>query len=96
MHEGARHPGLAPLCSAEEDGFNCSDLGALHLPATPAWQALLSRANLSAATAAMLVEQSLCAAAGRGFFSTSKFCGPAGFRRSTFSEAPELLPLPEP
>ena len=32
------------------------------------------------------VEQSLCAAAGRGFFSTSKFCGPAGFRRSTFSE----------
>ena len=46
----------------------------------------------------MLVEQSLCAAAGRGFFSTSKFCGPAGFRRSTFSEVPELLLLllPEP
>ena len=26
------------------------------------------------------------ASAGRGFFATSKFCGPAGFRRSTFSE----------
>ena len=24
---------------------------------------------------------------GRGFFATSRFCGPAGFRRSTFSEA---------
>ena len=89
LHQGAQHAGLAPLCSAE-DRFNCSDLASLNLRATPAWQALLSRANLSTATASMLVEQSLCAAAGRGFFSTSKFCGPAGFRRSTFSEGVAL------
>ena len=73
------------LCAAA-DGYNCTDLGSLGLAATPAWRTLLARANLSAATASMLVEQSLSAAAGRGFFSTSKFCGPAGFRRSTFSE----------
>ena len=30
--------------------------------------------------------QLLATAAGRGFYSTSKFCGPPGFRRSTFSE----------
>lgn len=42
--------------------------------------------NLSHGTASMLLEQSICALAGRGFFSTSKFCGPPGFRRSTFSE----------
>ena len=89
LHQGTRHAGLAPLCSAE-DSFNCSDLASLNLQASPAWQALLSRANLSTATASMLVEQSLCAAAGRGFFSTSKFCGPAGFRRSTFSEGVAL------
>ena len=89
LRQGARHAGLAPLCTAE-DSFNCSDLASLNLQATPAWQALLSRANLSTATASMLVEQSLSAAAGRGFFSTSKFCGPAGFRRSTFSEGVAL------
>ena len=38
-------------------------------------------------TAALLLDQAIGASAERGFFSTSKFCGPAGFRRSTFSEA---------
>ena len=45
-----------------------------------------SAAPLAEATATLLTEQAIGAAAGRGFFSTSKFCGPAGFRRSTFSE----------
>ena len=33
------------------------------------------------------LEVAIAAAAPRGFFATSKFCGPAGYRRSTLSEA---------
>lgn len=50
------------------------------------WRQLLRTSGLSAGTAALLVDQAIAASAGRGFFSTSKFCGPPGFRRSTFSE----------
>ena len=103
LADGARAPGLAPLCaSAASDaagtsggggdgaGFNCSDLQTLGAKATPAWRALLGRSNLSEPTAALLLEQAVSSLAGRGFFATSKFCGPAGFRRSTFSEGVAL------
>ena len=80
----------------------CSDLASLGVLDSTEWQALrggrdggaasgggasgVTGGRLSAGTAAMLVEQAVGAAAPRGFFSTSKFCGPPGFRRSTFSE----------
>ena len=98
---GARSVGLAPLCASSAAspaelsrglqtggaGCNCTDQRMLDLQRGPAWSVLLNRTRLSPQSAAMLVDQSLCASAGRGFFATSKFCGPVGFRRSTFSEA---------
>ena len=96
---GARSPAIAPLCAAlttkdpmrlgrlAEGGCTCTDQQAMNLQEGPAWSLLLNKTGLSSQSAAMLIDQSVSAAAGRGFFSTSKFCGPAGFRRSTFSEA---------
>jgi len=94
LPEGAASTLLAPLCAAgRPNAFNCSDLSTLGARATLEWRALLRGTQasgpaspLSAATAALLVEQQIGASAGRGFFSTSKFCGPPGYRRSTFSE----------
>ena len=83
---GVRSDWLAPLCDASLGGFNCSDQATLGVASSNAWRALLRESGLSASTAALLLDQAIGASAERGFFSTSKFCGPAGFRRSTFSE----------
>lgn len=84
---GVRSPLLSGLCKL----FNCTDLAALEAgTGTTAKSSELlegSSSWLSRGTVAMLVEQGVSAAAPRGFFATSKFCGPAGYRRSTFSEA---------
>ena len=78
---------LRPLCHVVEGVANCSDASALlGLGDLPEWRALLSH-GVSAPNAALLLDVAISSSAGRGFFSTSKFCGPAGFRRSTFSEA---------
>lgn len=96
---GVRSAALAPLCSGAT-GLNCSDQGTLRLRETKEFVDLLvesvggtvaqsgaSRGELDAGTAALLLDQAVSAAAGQGFFSASKYCGPAGHRRSTFSEA---------
>jgi hypothetical protein len=101
MPAGARGVGLAPLCATPAAspaelskglqtggaGCNCTDYHILDVERGPAWPALLNRTRLSPQSAALLVDQGVCASAARGFFATSKFCGPVGFRRSTFSEA---------
>lgn len=87
LQGGVRAPALASLCApAEPRAYNCSDLATVGATLTPEFRALLDAGRLSAGTATLLLEQALSAAAGRGFFSTSKFCGPPGFRKSTFSE----------
>jgi hypothetical protein len=85
--DGVRSPLLASLCAGGSRAYNCSDLSTLGATRLPEWRELLRGATLSPGTAALLVDQAIGAAAGRGFFSTSKFCGPAGFRKSTFSES---------
>ena len=82
---GVRSAALAPLCSGR-GSFNCSDQGTLHAQETQTWRSLVGSLELLAGTLALALDQLLCASAARGFFSTSKFCGPPGFRRSTFSE----------
>jgi hypothetical protein len=94
--KGSRSPLLAPLCrgvagSVDDDNytagrFSCTDFVSLGIPNLPEWHRLLHESSLSAASAALLVDQQVAAAATAGFFSTSKFCGPAGYRKSTFSE----------
>jgi len=76
-------PLLRQLCGGS---FNCTDASALGLRETPEWREMLTTTGFSQGTASLLVEQSIAALAGRGFFATSKFCGPPGYRRSTFSE----------
>ena len=62
--------------------FNCSDLNTLGgLP-----QQANQQYHLSTGTASLLIDQAIASRAARGFYSTSKFCGPPGFRKSTFSE----------
>ena len=79
---GARCAGVQPPAYA----YDCSDQTTLGVRRLPEWAELLASSRLSEETASLLIDQALGAAAGRGFFSTSKFCGPPGFRRSTFSE----------
>mmetsp|Transcript_49859 Transcript_49859/g.108007 ORF Transcript_49859/g.108007 Transcript_49859/m.108007 type:complete len:268 (+) Transcript_49859:112-915(+) len=91
LRQGVRSPSLTPLCAAAAAAaslrLNCSDLTSLGTRAQQTLRALVARTSLASASAAMLLDQGICATAGLGFFSTSKFCGPAGFRRSTFSES---------
>ncbi|KAL1527731.1 hypothetical protein AB1Y20_009116 [Prymnesium parvum] len=82
---GVHSPWLAPIC-AEDSGYRCHDQSTLGLRGSDVWRSLLTADVLSEETLIMVFDQLLAAAAGRGFFSTSKFCGPPGYRRSTFSE----------
>ena len=97
---GTRSTPLAPLCSngamarsastsassVDVGAFNCSDLNTLGVSSSPQWRSMINVTGLSFGTAAVLLDQAIGASAGRGFYATSKFCGPPGFRRSTFSE----------
>ena len=98
---GVRSPLLTPLCGGATRGAGastslvCFDLTTLNATRTSEWGALIERTvtraskvmgGVSSATAALLLDQAIGAQARLGFFSTSKFCGPAGFRKSTFSE----------
>ena len=95
--DGVRSALLGPLCgppTADTATYNCSDLGSLGAFSMPEWHDLVqtssgdgSASGVSSGTAALLLDQAISSAANRGFFSTSKFCGPPGFRKSTFSEA---------
>ena len=82
--DGVHSALLAPLCATS---YTCADQSTLNVSELPEWSAMLLATGLSAASASLFLDLAIGAAAPRGFFSTSKFCGPAGFRKSTFSEA---------
>ena len=97
---GSRSPLFSQLCRRDSspdslhgaepkdigDDFDCFDQGTLGVRRLPEWKRLRDATSLSEKSIGLLVDQALGAAANRGFFSTSKFCGPPTFRRSTFSE----------
>jgi hypothetical protein len=67
------HPGAA---SPPPGKYNCSDLHSLGLSSLASWQTLPYRTGLRPQTVHLAVEIIVAAAAPRGLFSTSKFCGP--------------------
>lgn len=67
--------------------YNCTDVHSLRLSSQSSIWSPLARTSLSEGSATLAVEMVIAASAPKGFFSTSKFCGPVGYRRSTLSES---------